>query len=187
MACSCRSVLMGEHSNLGPIDPHLRGIPAYGAIGEFRKAYTEIKKDPNKIRVWEPIIRQYKPTFLGQCQNAITWSNDFVQEQLETVMFAGTGTVAQRRAKAKQVTQRLANYKKNKAHDRHLHLEECQSIGLTIERLEDDPELQDLVLTVHHCYMHSLMNTASFKIIENHLGSAFVKQQLQQVVLQQPN
>ena len=37
--------------------------------------------------------------------------------------------------------------------------------------------MQDLVLTVHHCYMHTLMNTAAFKIIENHLGNALVKQQ----------
>ena len=32
--------------------------------------------------------------------------------------------------------------------------------GLKIEMLEDgDAELQDLVLTVHHCFMLSLMNT----------------------------
>lgn len=77
--------------------------------------------------------------------------------------------------KAKKITQRLSHYKKNKAHDRHLHLEDCEAIGLKIERIEDDPDLQDLVLTVHHCYMHTLMNTPAFKIIENHLGTAFVK------------
>ena len=172
VACSCRSILMAEHSNLGPIDPHLRGVPAYGAIAEFKKAFAEIKKDPAKVRVWEPILSQYRPTFLGQCQNAIKWSNDFVQEQLEKVMFAKESSA---KTKAKKITQRLAHYKKNKAHDRHLHLEDCKTIGLKIERIEDDPDLQDLVLTVHHCYMHTLMNTHAFKIIENHLGTAFVK------------
>lgn len=131
MACSCRTILMTEHSNLGPIDPHLRGVPAYGVIEEFKKAYKEIKKDSTKIALWNPIISQYAPTFLSQCENAIQWSNKFVQEQLEKVMF-----------------------------------------------VEDDQILQDLVLTVHHCYMHSLMNTASFKMIENHNGAAFVKQQV---------
>jgi hypothetical protein len=52
-------------------------------------------------------------------------------------------------------------------------------MGLKIVELEKDPELQDLVLTVHHCYMHSLMNTSAFKIIENHKGAAFVKQQVE--------
>jgi len=34
-----------------------------------------------------------------------------------------------------------------------------------------DPTLQDLVLTVHHGYMHIFMNPAAFKVIENHLGA----------------
>ena len=63
IACSCHSILMAEHSNLGPIDPHLRGIPAYGVIEEFKRVYKEIKKDPNKIVLWSTIISQYKPTF----------------------------------------------------------------------------------------------------------------------------
>lgn len=53
-------------------------------------------------------------------------------------------------------------------------------MGLVIKK--DDPVLQDLLRTVHHCVMHSLMNTGSYKIIKNHLGVAFVKQQAQMVV-----
>ena len=61
-------------------------------------------------------------------------------------------------------------------------------MGLKVSLIEDDQNLQDVVLTVHHCFMHTLMNTPSFKIIENHKGSAFVKQQvIQQIVMQQPN
>jgi len=62
-------------------------------------------------------------------------------------------------------------------HARHIHFDECKAMGLDVELIEDDQKLQDLVLTVHHCYMHSLMNTASFKMIENHNGAAVVKQQ----------
>jgi len=175
MACSCRTILMTEHSNLGPIDPHLRGVPAYGVIEEFKKAYKEIKKDSTKIALWNPIISQYAPTFLSQCENAIQWSNKFVQEQLEKVMFVED---AKAKVKAKNIANKLSSYKGNKRHEKHIHIEECKKIGLKVERIEDDPILQDLVLTVHHCYMHSLMNTASFKMIENHNGVAFVKQQV---------
>lgn len=166
---------MSEHSNLGPIDPHLRGVPAYGAIAEFQKAAEEIKKDPSMVHVWQPILGQYRPTFLGQCQHSIDMSTAFVQKQLERVMFAGD-----RRAKTKatKITTELSDYAKNKAHDRHIHMAECQRLGLKIERLEDDPDLRDIVLTVHHCYMHAIMNTQSFKLIENHNGIAFVKQQV---------
>ena len=32
------------------------------------------------------------------------------------------------------------------------------------------------MLTVHHCYMNVMMNSAAAKIIENHKGVALVKQ-----------
>ncbi len=173
IACSCRRILMTEHSNLGPIDPHLRGLPAYGVIEEFKRAYKEIKKDPSKIPLWGSIISQYKPTFLSQCENAIKWSNKFVEEQLEKVMFSGETNA---KDKARNVRKKLSDYKENRSHVRHIHLEECKKIGLNVDRIEDDPDLQDLVLTVHHCFMHSLMNTNSFKMIENQNGVALVKQ-----------
>lgn len=174
LACSCKRILMSKHSNLGPIDPHLRGIPAYGVIMEFRRAWKEIKKDPSKISIWQPIIGQYRPTFLSQCENAIAWSNQFVQRQLETVMFSGDPYA---KKKAKQIVKKLTDYKGNKAHDRHIHADECIAMGLAVDMIEADQKLQDLVLTVHHCYMHSLMNTPSYKMIENHDGLALVKQQ----------
>ena len=63
-----------------------------------------------------------------------------------------------------------------KTHERHIHSDECQAIGLTVKEIESDPQLQDLILTVHHCYMHILMNTPAYKVIENHSGAAIIKQ-----------
>lgn len=174
IACSCKRILMTEHSNLGPIDPHLRGVPAYGVLEEFKKAYKECKKDSSKIALWVSIIGQYKPTFLGQCEKAIEWSNKFVQGQLERVMFAEEAKAKQ---KAQDIARKLSDYRQNKTHNRHIHMEECKKIGLYVDRIEDDNDLQDLILTVHHCFMHSLMNTPAFKMIENHNGVALVKQQ----------
>lgn len=175
IACSCKSILMGTHSNLGPIDPHLRDVPTYGVIEEFKRAYREIKQDPSKLAVWDPILRQYRPTFLSQCENAIKWSNAFVQEQLETAMFKGEKGAKQRAA---SITKKLADYQGNKTHSRHIHAEECEAMGLKIERLEQDEVLQDLVLTVHHCYMHTFMNTPAIKVIENHIGAGYVKNEI---------
>ncbi len=177
IACSCRSVLMGSHSNLGPIDPHLRGVPCYGVIQEFRRAYREIKKDPSKSLIWQNVIGQYRPTFLSQCENSISWSNAFVRDQLTSIMFVNDEN---RIDKARRVVRELTNYRGNKTHNRHIHAEECKSMGLVVENLEargaKATKLQDLVLTVHHCYMLALMNTGAYKMIENQMGAAFVKQ-----------
>lgn len=185
IACSCRSIVMGKHSNLGPIDPHLRGIPAYGVIQEFRRAYREVKKDPAMAFNWQQIISQYRPTFLSQCENSIAWSNSFVRKELASVMFDGE---PDGRDHARRVVRQLASYSGNRGHSRHIHAEECEAIGLTIEHLEErgQSEFQDRVLTVHHCFMLTLMNTGAYKIIENQDGVAFVKQIQAKPIVQPP-
>ena len=174
IACSCKEILMGAQSSIGPIDPLLRGIPAMGVIEEFKRAHQEIREDAAKIAVWRPILSKYMPTFLMQCENAIEWSKEFVGEQLEKVMFDGE---SESRAKAQKVVKKLIDFSGNRAHNRHIHLDECEKMGLKVHAMEQEQELQDLVLTVHHCYMHSLMNSAAYKIIENHLGAALIKQE----------
>ncbi|MHB1938233.1 MAG: SDH family Clp fold serine proteinase [Acidobacteriaceae bacterium] len=174
IACACNTILMGKQSNLGPVDPQLRGIPAAGVIEEFRKAYEEISRDPQKISVWQFIIQQYPPSFLGQCENSIEWAKDFVRQQLEDNMFADN---PDKNNLAEKIVMALTDFSGNKAHDRHIHFDECKEIGLMVRLLEEEQTLQDLVLTVHHCYMHALMNTPVFKMIENQNGAAFVKHQ----------
>lgn len=172
IACCCKEIWMGKESNLGPIDPQLAGVPAHGVVQEFRRAVREIKKDPAKTVLWQQIIGQYRPTFLGQCDNAIRWSNAFVEQQLKDVMFANRSDKAMR---SKKVTKALSNYAANKSHDRHFDSDACKKMGLVIMDLESDSTLQDLVLTVHHCYMNLMMNTLAYKIIENQNGIALAK------------
>ncbi len=183
IACSCKEILMARHANLGPIDPQLGNLPAYGVKEEFKRACKEVKKDSSKIPIWQSIIGRYGPTFLSQCENSIDWSKQFVEKELEHVMFEGD---AQAKAKAKKIVRRLTDYRGNKTHVRHIHFDELKDMGLKVSLIEDDQNLQDVVLTVHHCFMHSLMNTAAFKMIENHKGSALVKQQIVQQVVMQP-
>ncbi len=172
IACACKQILMGSHSNLGPIDPQLRGVPAYGVIEEFRTVAKEIKKDPSKIHVWNPILSKYYPAFLSQCKNAIDHSKEIAQSYLEEVMFKD---VSNKKKIVNKIVEGLTDYSGNKSHSRHIHIEECRSLGLKVLELESNQELQELVLTVHHAFIHTLMNTPSFKIIENHLGCALIK------------
>lgn len=174
IACSSREILLGKQSSLGPIDPQLRGIPAQGVINEFKRALEEYKKDHESLAIWQQIIQQYRPTFLGQCSQAIEWTKAFVTEQLQAVMFERDEDAQQ---KAEKIVQALSDTDEHKAHERHLSASRCLEMGLRISMIEADNHLQDLVLTIHHCYMHTLMNTAAFKIIENHLGTAFIKNQ----------
>lgn len=183
LACSCSKIIMAKHSSLGPTDPLINGIPAVGIIDEWERAKAEVAEGTTPVAMWHAIVSQYPPTFLSQCENAVQWAREFVTQQLEAVMFGGEADAKKR---ALDAVARLTDYSGNKSHSRHIPYEECaNSIRLNVDLLEDDAELQDLVLTVHHCFMHTLMNTAAFKMIENHLGVALVKQQGMVVIPQQ--
>ena len=172
IACACKEIVMGKESNLGPIDPQLNGVPAHGVIAEFSQAIEQIKKDPSSLAVWQMIIGKYHPTFLGECQNAIEWSKEVVQEWLKAAMLKG-----QRRAagKAKKIVGALSDHEATRSHSRHIHIDDCIKMGLKIVKLEDDNTLQDLVLTVHHAFMQTFSEAQMVnKIVENHMGTAMV-------------
>jgi hypothetical protein len=47
IACSCREIVMGKHSSLGPVDPAFNGIPAIGVLEEIKKAHQRyFKRSP---------------------------------------------------------------------------------------------------------------------------------------------
>src|SRR5262249_51197929 len=117
IACSCKEILIARHGNLGPIDPHLRGFPAYGVKEEFKRAIREVSSDPATIPVAQDIISRYGPTFLSQCENAIDWAKEFVETQLKEVMFEGDPQAGK---KAKKIVRQLTDYRGNKTHQRHI-------------------------------------------------------------------
>lgn len=171
LACSCQSIIMGKESNLGPIDPQIGGVPAQGIITEFDTAVKEIQKNPASLPLWQQIIGKYHPSFIIQCRQSIDWSENIVKDWLATSMFSNDPDPT---AKAESVVQVISSYQEHKAHNRHISMAACQDMGLNIEALEDDEKLQDLVLTVHHTYMHTFSKTNALKIVENHKGIAMV-------------
>lgn len=174
IACACKEIFMGKYSSLGPIDPQLNGMPAHGVLEEFQRAYDEISQDPNKILVWQPILTKYQPAFIAQCEKAIEWTKEMVTEWLQTGMFAG---IAKEDAvkKSEEIVGKLADYAMLKSHTRHLSFERCKDIGLEVRCLEEFPDLQDAILSVHHASVHTLGATLAYKIIENHDGKASIQ------------
>ncbi|HRS15879.1 MAG TPA: hypothetical protein P5234_06450 [Thermoanaerobaculaceae bacterium] len=183
IACASQSILMGKQSSLGPIDPQLPpGIPAHGVVEEFGRAYQEIRADQTKIALWQPIIAKYHPTLVGECEKAIQWANEMVKEWLVGGMLAAE---PDKDALADRVIKDLGDHALTKSHARHLSAQRCKEIGLKIEMMEDDNDLQDAILSVHHACIHTLTGTPATKIIENHQGVAFI-QTVQTIMVRQP-
>jgi len=181
IACASNRILMGRQSSLGPIDPQFSGIPAHGILEEFNKAYEDIKKDQSYLYVWQPIINKYSPTTVGESQKAVDWANNLVEEYLKDRMLKNLNT-AKKTSVVKDILKELGDHSTNLSHSRHISAKKCKKMGLKIEMMEKDNKLQDAILSVHHCYTHTLSATAAIKVIENHRGSAYVQQIRQAIV-----
>jgi hypothetical protein len=169
IALSCKEIMMGNQSNLGPIDPQMGGVACQGVLDEFEKAKSDIKANPASAPLWQVIVSKYHPTFLGSCQNAIDWSEKLAGEWLVRNMCKGDDK------KAQKILKEISDHKSSKSHSRHISKERCKEIGLSIVDMEADNTLQDLILTVHHAFMHTFSSAPVTKIVENHLGIAYVE------------
>jgi len=189
LACSANRIVMGKHSFIGPIDPQIilqtklgtMSVPAQSIIDQFKLAQKECQTQ-EKLASWFPILEQYGPALLTQCDDALKLSEDLVSQWLAKYMLA-------KKKNAKKLASRLAKYLSDhrgfKTHSRHIDRNEASKRGLVIENLETDQVFQDLVLSIYHATTLTLSSTGAVKVIENHLGKAFVKQ-VQQVVFQAP-
>jgi ATP-dependent protease ClpP protease subunit len=169
MALSCKEIVMGKQSNMGPIDPQMGGVACQAVLDEFEKAKDDIRRNPQAAPLWQVIISKYHPTFLGECQNSIEWSEKLAFDWLKRNMCNGD------ESRTKKILKEFSDHKTNKSHARHISKEKCKEIGVSIVDMEIDNELQDLILTVHHSFMHTFAHSTATKIVENHLGIAYVE------------
>lgn len=200
LTCAADRVVLGKHSSLGPIDPQMnlatplgiRAVPAQAIRDQFRQAQDECK-DPHKLASWLPILNQYGPGLLIECENAQKLSEELVSTWLTQYMFKGDPEATK---KGTAIAKSLADHKSHKSHGRVIDRDEARKlggVGLKVEDLEKDQTFQDLVLSVFHATAHTLNQPGPVKIVENHQGKAFVKlqqviqvQQIQQVALPVP-
>lgn len=180
IACSGSSIVMGKHSNIGPVDPQLIinspsgsiSNPAKAIIDQFYKALKEVN-EPDK-QAWAILLNQYGPSIITQCENYIKMSEALVRDWLGRFMFNGEPAPG-KDAVINRIASYLANHDNFKSHGRHISREKAEKIGLHVEHLEDDAIFQDLVLSVFHATTHTFSSTSAMKIIENQLGKAFIK------------
>lgn len=167
LACSCKEIVMAKHSSLGPIDPQYGGIPALDIVEEFENAKTDLAKYPKQALYWKILLEKYPVAFYGKCKKAIQLSEDLVKTWLTQNMLKGS-----RKSDINGVLKVLNENQKSKTHSRHFDKDKCKAAGLKIVDLELDPDFQDIVLSIHHCYMHYFSRSKCVKIIENHNGIA---------------
>lgn len=178
IACSGSEIVMGKHSNLGPVDPQIiingpngtTSNPAKAIIDQFYKALLEVNQ-PDRA-AWAILLNQYGPSLITQCENYINMSQNLIKDWLRRFMFNNDATME---PLINSIASYLSDHDNFKSHGRHISREKAQKIGLKIKKLEEDQNFQDLVLSVFHATTHTFTATPAMKIIENQNGKAFIK------------
>lgn len=171
IACSCKEIIMGKQSSLGPIDPQFGNIPAEAIIKEFNMAVEEVSKNPKTAPIWQSLLSKYPAAFIIICENARKLSDEILEKSLTYSMFDKTDT-----EKIDKIKNVLGSHENTKSHGRHLSPKECSKIGLKIKNMEDDNENQDLILSVHHACMDFFnKNENSIKLIANNDKKFFMQ------------
>ncbi|WP_037389899.1 SDH family Clp fold serine proteinase [Sinorhizobium americanum] len=168
IACASRQIVMGKHSCLGPTDPQVRGLPAMGVLAELDRAIAEIKAEPLKQIIWSQVFSKYPPAFIMDCERQVEGSREMVAAWLKSNMLRGEEKATE---KAKAIVSGLMDYKGTTEHSHHFLIDKCRAIGLHVLALEDDQDLQEAVLSVHHSYVATFARTNAIKIIENAIGA----------------
>jgi len=199
IALGCDEIVMGAHSELGPIDPQIlvpvpegnRFAPAHAILRDFERAKEQCKQDVSSIAAWTPILRSYAGGLIEFCNQAIKLSMEVVATWLGKYMLPHNDMSVpenERAAKATQIAEWFGSadsYDRFRTHARPIRYPELQSIGLRVRRLEDNDALQDAVLSILHINEITFSGGPAAKIIENHDNRRMVVVE-QNVVMQAP-
>jgi len=182
IACAADEIIMGGHSALGPIDPQFalttntgtRLVAARDILDQFKelKAAFENHNDPRQMMA---IIDLYAPDLLNKAHKAIQDSINLTEEWLLRYMKLQEPV-------ARETSAWLAANPRVRSHGRHIMRDQLQAKGVSVTELEKDPKMQDLVLSVFHAAIIAFSEAYSTKIIENHHGRAFIKNQPQPIM-----
>lgn len=167
LSCSANKIYMSAHSSLGPIDPQFSGIPAYDIKKEFETAKREMTKNPSSAQYWQTIISKYPHAFYNIVCDAIKLSTELAYSWLYQYMFDGKN-----KKTAENITKKLNS--NNKSHAKHFNYTDCQSIGLNVEKIENDSQLYDLVIALHYTLTLTFQITDCSKIICNNKGNTYI-------------
>ena len=173
VCCACREVMMGAQSSLGPTDPQINGMPAAGVIEEFEDAVKAVSDNPASAVLWAQIIGKYHPTFLGDCRRVQDASKSMVERWLAEEMFSDSPDGAEQ---AKSLAGFLCSHNDSAMHDRHFSAQDVMDHGMRVSMLEDDQQLQDAVLSLHHTFMLAFQRSPITKLVWSSSGGRWIQQ-----------
>jgi hypothetical protein len=185
LAMSGDEIILGDNAELGPTDPQMvinnHLSPAHAILEQFDKAKKDLNGNSDRLPAWLPILQQYGPSLLVECENARSLTETLVKEWLAEYMLKGDSRA---KSKASVISKFLAN-KKHLSHGRAIQVAELQAKGVKIQKASQcTPALAEILQDVNYTLLLTFQMTGVYKMFENYKGKGLYKAiQQQQIVL----
>jgi hypothetical protein len=168
IACATKSIIMGNHSCLGPVDPQLGGaLPCLNIIKEFDDAREDIMNNPSSLEYWKIRLGEYQPGLYLFCKDAVNLGDHLLNNWLHKYMFAGEEG-PELDVKIEKIYKQLNS--NNHSHGRHFTYSYCKDLGLKVEQLENKPEMHATVMKLHHALEELMEEQNMAKLLLNQYG-----------------
>ncbi len=188
-------LILGKQSQLGPIDPQFiisNKVHSARAIQEgFNKAREDIENDIKLAHLWAPILQNMGPSLVLEADKALTYSKELVVNWLNNRMLKDIEDEKERRKKTNAIAayfnaEDTPDHGQIHAHGQRIGVDKLKELGLKLEFLEKDQDLQNYVLTAYHLMTLIFERTPSLKFIASDTGKMWVKQQQQILIPTSP-
>jgi hypothetical protein len=170
-------IFMTDSASLGPIDAQIRVGRSVVSAHDYMEWVRDKRKEASKQKSLNPfdavMVAQISPGELLQVDNALRFAQDLVKEWLPKYKFQNwkvtetrkkTVTDQMRKRKALDIAKHLTNHSRWRSHGRSLKISDLEAIGLRINRVDDNQELQDVVYRIHVVCRLLFESSSIFKI-----------------------
>lgn len=177
IALSGDEILMTETGSLGPIDAQVKIGRSIVSAYDYMEWVKEKREEAEKQGALNPfdatMIAQISPGELGRVFHSLKFAEDLVKDWLVRYKFKNwistethkkAVTDSMKKQRAEEIAKELTNHSKWRSHGRSIKIEDLESIGLKVTRIDSDPQLANIVYRIQTVCRLLFETTTSFKI-----------------------
>jgi len=148
-----------------------RYYSAHSIVEQFEKAKQEISANIKAAHAWAPILHSIGSALLKEAQRTHSYGKDIIKEWLEKYMFSDHESPA---LTAANVAKYFSSVQHG-VHGKRIGREKAKALKLEIVNMENDPELQDSIMTLYHLITLSFESSNAVKIVQSSSGDVWIK------------
>jgi len=166
-----------ETGSLGPIDAQVKIGRSIVSAYDYMEWIKDKREEAANQGVLNPfdatMIAQISPGELGSVFHSLKFAEDLVKDWLVRYKFKNwkftetrktAVTASMKKQRAEEIARELTNHSKWRSHGRSIKIDDLESIGLRVTRIDSAPQLADIVYRIQTVCRLLFETTSSFKI-----------------------